>query len=483
MKTQNQVFKKSWNEVRDRIKISNNSFYELISQIAEHLTDQKRYVYFFDLLYGTSIIKEGQPSIFDNESLKLNNGITIKEIKNDLVAVNTDFPLSIIIKNYVEIFRKNSYKHIDKFDYYVPIELIKENNLFGVWGAVESMLCDSKKELLRENWNGVTGRQCFVSLFEVRPIEGFNPFIKIFSDIFGKEFLLDYKNKDDVNEIRKRTTNTAKAIQYFISKNVPDSNVEFYSFPKHFYIIDDNDSIELKMLKHKLKDYLYSLAWKEKESRRELEMQGLLIKEMHEKERIDYDYSMNSIRLLKHFYGIFKGKTMYLKPVGSSDPIEFKAFLTIVDRMRDIDDAFSDFCPYFFYYDKKSDWSVRDSGIEFMALPAISDFFISNADFKKFKKDLWRDIFNEKGKKPKAGLNFFIENSCNIKLEYIDASDKKDVLEFLNQNFGKDNNSDWFNSLELIQENQYYFDRIFPKIFLSYIVCFKVTDQNNSFKI
>jgi hypothetical protein len=67
-------------------------------------------------------------------------------------------------------------------------------------------------------------------------------------------------------------------------------------------------------------------------------------------------------------------------------------------------------------------------------------------------------------------------------LEYLDAIDKKDVLTFLNQNFGKDSNSNWFNSLELIPENQYYFDRIFPKIFLSYLVCFKVTDQNNSFK-
>lgn len=474
MKLQNKIYKKNWKEVQGKIRSSNKEFYELITPISQHLAEKDKYVYFFDLLYGTSVIHEGHPSIFDNPNLRVEvDNVTIEDIKNDLVGINTDFPLSLITKNYVEIFRKNNYKHLknDKFDFYLPIEIIKENCLFGVWGAVETILYDSKKEQLRENWNGVTGRQCFVSLFEVRAIENFNPFIKIFSEIFGKEYLLDFKDKSDVNEIRKKMTRTAEAIQSFISKNIQGSNVEFYSIPKHFYIIKDSDNAELKILKHHLQDYLYALAWSEKESKRELEMQGLLIKEMNEKERIDYNYSMNSIRLLKHFYGIFKGKAMYLKSVSDSDPIEYAAFLAIIDKMKTIDeDSYTEFCPHFLYYDKKTKWTVGDSGIEFMALPAISDFFISDSELKYFVKDLWKDIFNEKGSKPKAGLKFFIEKSCDMKIDYADLINKKDVLEYLNFSFGRNNDA-----IEYQPHNQYYFDRTFPKIFLSYLVHFKIT--------
>ena len=323
------INKIDWGKVQGRLSNSNKKLYDLLLPIANIIhVDKLDYLYVAQYAFG-------DPIIFNGRCLWLEKYRTDKESRfiNDFQRT-TGHPLSIIFENYIEIYSKQESFDINsrqenEYDY--PLNLIKAGDVFGVW---ESINVIQGKEVEYSGWSAVAGKKCIITTLpgNVRhkcSSQYRNSFSKIFD---GCETSIEAFN----SIIKKNNTKN-----YF---------VEVYMIPEYYYLINEDDTEQLKMHKTNLCLYIYGIGWAQEEEMRisrwvkDYTYKGLILNE---------DYCL---QIRRHIINIIKRKSFIVRPVLSTDGLLYDAFVKIYERMCAVTDKkkgdlIEKEFPMFFHYD------------------------------------------------------------------------------------------------------------------------------------
>ncbi|HYV53018.1 MAG TPA: hypothetical protein VE933_00405 [Chitinophagaceae bacterium] len=275
------LIKKKWKNVRENILALANStgkgidsarkneiidFTFHIDKVAGQLEEKYcDYVYEMVFDYGDRIIEDGQAVFLKKENLnkiKVIDETGFKRKKGEIVSgtdsrnkmqliddcdPNTDFPLSIVTENFIEVFTGHATGFGKYSDYYeFPLNIIEQGNFFGVWGSLDFISENVNKKL--QKWHAVAGRRSFVStMFNVEYIS--NDYLKFINSLVaGYEFQL---NTQDQSEIYKKSSYFNDFFSCFIKKVIRDSSLDWKTkiiiFPHFYYKSAEKDSVIEKL--------------------------------------------------------------------------------------------------------------------------------------------------------------------------------------------------------------------------------------------
>lgn len=354
-----------WNEVSKEIRDANPDLHSLMDSIAQNM--QGSYVYKLRLKFGEPIIengttiflrKENLPEIeFEPKGFFGNSNTDLKTFIEDCGA-DVDHPLSLVVKNYLEIYcnHSSSYKLsglLTEENYAFPLNIINKGDLFGVWGAVNSVFKKWNKNLY--GWHAVGGKICILPLLPEELAEGKadilyrQNFSKIFPDSKGPlEGIIN-----NINFLLNDETFT-----------------ELIIIPERFYIIDKNkEKSNIEIAKLKLRDFLFCTAWEQTQVLRDMVWSDKELMLSLNKDKTDMEFY-----LTKHIYNIVTEKSFLLKPVDSNDGILFDSFKDLVNRFHDIKkgskNLLNNTTPVFLHYTKLDDKNLK--GIELLHTPSMN---------------------------------------------------------------------------------------------------------------
>lgn len=144
----------SWEEVKKMLPKRNThqDLIDAIDAICKPLKkSEKDYFYLAEFEFGEYLINKGKIA-FTNPTIKsVYTNLTEIKTKDDLFY--TDDPLGFIVKGNLEVFVKN---RCGTEDYFVPITLINEGELFGTFGTLDKF-AEIKKQPLQRDWFVVSG--------------------------------------------------------------------------------------------------------------------------------------------------------------------------------------------------------------------------------------------------------------------------------------------------------------------------------------
>jgi hypothetical protein len=443
------------------IEIVNPEFYATLEELLISLPIEKQYVYHIGATYGDKIAKNGRFFIFDREanhqtrfintldSTILSSG----EFKVDIA--NSCFPLSMVIKNHLEVFTS---RKINKEQYKFPLNIIKEGQFIGTWECIDKIY-NLPRGRSTENWSVVSGRECFVTFFKgYKPVTKENEQSKIFRHLFNFEA----KNQEIKSE---------DAIQSFIVEHFDrQGDVEFLVFPFHYLANNYNSLIE----------YIFKKAWIDKNAERDLHWENLTLKESLERS-FSSPPTFYETQFSKHLINVVNSNHFYLKEP-SLESIEGKALLKMIEILKEVkfdqkgnstklinniqlnecyvpspteDDqkvvrsVFELFIPFFMIYD--IGWKKNDKGFTFLSNPPI---MIS--EIPKFRKDNISSWTRRLSGNRIPDIPNAIAETVN-RFTLYDNSDTG-IVAFLNANIGFEaNENSEFDFIKLISEEKIYF--------------------------
>lgn len=145
----------SWDEAKKMLPEShpNKAFCELVSQVCESLkSDNKDYVYHIELEFGDKIIEKGSRFDFKANGFSIKPNVkyspnNIQDFNDDLIYTND--PLGMVLSNYIEVYLENIH-HISK--YRVPLNIIKEGELFGLFGTLDIFTKIGQTKVNQRDW-------------------------------------------------------------------------------------------------------------------------------------------------------------------------------------------------------------------------------------------------------------------------------------------------------------------------------------------
>ena len=165
------IIKKDLADYFNAIEEINKDFFNHIKPIYKSLPKEKQYVYYMTLPYGKKLIRNARFVVLDKTDqsndidLKCqfnNEELSLNQVKNDF-GKNIDFPLSYVLKNKVEVFMERKLK--ESLTHKIPLDIINEGELFGVWGVFDQ-ITGQKKVSVTQEWQATSGSSCFVTFFK-----------------------------------------------------------------------------------------------------------------------------------------------------------------------------------------------------------------------------------------------------------------------------------------------------------------------------
>lgn len=155
---------KAWSEIMQNAPASSMEICNAINEVILTLPANEQYVYFATFPFGTKLIENGVIPI-DKFSFISNDNFPPKNIRD----LNTDLdysrdPLGLVLKNHIEVYSSNKR---DGNIYNVPINIIKEWDFFGLFGALDYLSNRNPTHPLthEQQWSVVAGNVCFEILF------------------------------------------------------------------------------------------------------------------------------------------------------------------------------------------------------------------------------------------------------------------------------------------------------------------------------
>lgn len=298
----------SWDAASKKLPVDNpnEEFCNLVTSICAQLkTDKKDYVYHMQLEFGDKLIDKGKrfkyegdeeiPAAFKIDKNDYNK--TISDFTNDL-SYSSD-PLGMVVKNHIEVFSENTSKNKNiKHNYTVPLNVIREGGLFGVFGVLDYLACPQEVIELSSDWYVIAGNACFEILF---PFSKSSYYSNIENDKIGK---IKGPSKLSQNKIE-----LVKSYLYDEKQNDSEKwTADIIYFPLHFVAAFDD----------KLKKLLFDQGWQQSYSLRNSQFENKLVADTITSIAESYIFKHNDIFLnflLRYLYIASKGQQYVLKPI------------------------------------------------------------------------------------------------------------------------------------------------------------------------
>ena len=426
-----------WDATKDRIGVVNRPLFDLLEPIALSLKEQKRdYLYLMSFKFGEKIIDNGQMIALlkdmQGEYKNLNNvifhvdskifpGISTDSLRDQFIVdcgKDPDHPLALVIKNQIEIYSENNilYSKKPKSEgtprWAFPLNIIKEGELFGVYGSVNSTLEDYKKS--NYGWSGAAGKACILPLFPgTTGGQSSSPYRNKFAQIFSDD-------TEDPHEGIMHITNEILGSSDF---------AEIIIIPESYFKKDSSDNNELRNAKIMLREFLFKIAWEQSTLSRELSRDDKILMSF---------FGIKSpgltFHIIKHIINIAEGRSFFLKPVSESDGILFDVFKHLVAKFKNLSNHRNNLLnyatPLFLHYAKLTQENPK--GIEFIHCPSI------NIHWPEIRADEIRDtiippVFN--GQKM---VKYLKSRDLNMSLKYFKVLPKSELKSDKNSNFVRD---------------------------------------------
>lgn len=349
----------------------NQEFCNLITKICQKLkTSNKNYVYHTQFEFGEKLIDRGAISL-DQFSVTYDAQFkrTDANFKEDLNYSGD--PLGVVLKNHIEIYSENRSISSKGDVYTVPLNIISEGELFGVFGALDHLIFFSESNSNKPNskkisrdWYAIAGNICFNIAF---------PFDNNTDSDFIDETL---RNKFLALENRHFTGEHKIAFVrehiYSTKEDKGKWKVDVIYFPKHFFEIKD------KVLRKELENILLKAGWVQSSPLRYALFENKVIAD------ILYRTTTRNLKHNKHFLNILYdyinkagvGKAVVLKPL-LKDHILKEALANFKKQYPDYFSKAKHFEPLIFVYGKienKNDWGL----LSIYHLPILLNYEINS---------------------------------------------------------------------------------------------------------
>jgi len=157
--TKKEITVLSWDQAEAKFpkNHSNQGIFDGLNQINSSLTAEEQFVYHAKYEFGEKIIHKGRLHLDDYEVAANKYRRSIDDFKKD-VGYSND-PLAIILTNYVEVYTENT---CDRDSYPVPLNIIREGDIFGVFGTLDILAnCPNSDNLKERDWYVVAGNISF----------------------------------------------------------------------------------------------------------------------------------------------------------------------------------------------------------------------------------------------------------------------------------------------------------------------------------
>jgi hypothetical protein len=231
----------SWDEAQRNFsnKNLNKEFRALITAIVKKLGKSKNYVYSVELKFGDKVIENGAMN-FDKYEIEKNDfGVTPAIFKRDINY--SEDPLGIVVKNHLEVYSindcENRERQITTFlsdkkhirhepEYNVPLNVIEEGDLFGVFGTLDFITGIKTSLNTGLDWYVVAGNATFLidlPIFHSKMGKMKPDLMEIFNE-HGHKNEKYYPGKEQIE---------------FVKKYAPNFRTNIVYFPKHFFEIKD----------------------------------------------------------------------------------------------------------------------------------------------------------------------------------------------------------------------------------------------------
>lgn len=348
-------------------KNPNEEFSKLITEICNQnqlKKSKKNYVYHTQFEFGEKLIDKGtisldQFSVVHDTHFKKTNA----NLKEDLDY--SEDPLGMVLKNHIEIYSENRSIGSKSADVYtVPLNIISEGELFGVFGALDHLIfCSDKKtkknihsKKASRDWYAIAGNICFKIAF---PFEN-DTDSDFIDETFRNKFLesqdkLEFVGEHKIAFVREHIYSVDKAD----TENQNDKKswkVDIIYFPKHFFELKD------QKLKKDLENSLLKVGWIQSSPLRYALFENKVISD------ILYRPTTRNLKHNKHFLNILYdyinkagvGKVFVLKPL-LTEHILNEALSNFKEKYKDYFAKSRHFEPLIFMYGKiesKSDWGL-----------------------------------------------------------------------------------------------------------------------------
>lgn len=357
----------SWEDALERFpeENPNKELCDLITQICKQLKRSKQnYVYYTQFEFGEKLIDRGTISldqfsvIYDSHFKK-----TTANLKEDLNY--SEDPLGIVLKNHIEIYSENRSIGSKSADVYtVPLNIIGQGGLFGVFGALDHLIfCPEKKvkknlnsKKVSRDWYAIAGNICFKIAF---PFEN-DTDSDFIDDGFRNKFLetqdkLQFIGEHKISFVREHIYSTEKTDQENQHEQQP-WKVDIIYFPKHFFELED------QKLKKELENCLLKVGWIQSSPLRYALFENKVISDML------YLPTTRNLKHNKHFLNILydyinkagMGKAYVLKPL-QSEHILNEALSNFKKKYSTYFEKARHFEPLIFVYgiiENKNDWGL-----------------------------------------------------------------------------------------------------------------------------
>lgn len=415
-----------WDQIKSKIEGVNKDLFDLIEPIALILKKRKKdYLYSMRFKFGEKVIENGQMVAlakdengnyenlnrlsfeFDPEALTKGFDLNIRDMFIKDCGQDPDHPLAVVTKNYIEIsslhdphFSQDP-KKVSRWPF--PLNVIKEGDLFGVFGSVNSIFETYEKE--NYEWNASAGKSCILPLFpgitDGQSSASYrNRFSKIFSD--------DTESPHD-------------GIIFTANEILGDCNfAEIVIIPECYFKEEAGDGGELRGAKTRLREFLFKIAWEQSKESREISFEDkVLLKHFMIKE------PGLTFHLIKHIINIAEGNAFVLKPVSDNDGLLFEVFKNLVDKFSgnssQAQDLLNYATPVFMHYVKLD--NKNPSGIEFIHSPSI------NMAWPEISAAQIRDIYIRPIFDAQKMQKFFKKKGIDAELQYYKKPPNREVKE------------------------------------------------------
>lgn len=294
----------SWAKARKilnkKTNLPNEEFLTIMDEISEFLkTENKDYLYHLKLEYGDKVIDKG--SIYLDDVEVLGNEYQKSRLDFEKEVLYSDDPLGIVLSNYLEVFTVNDSKGegSNGESYTIPLNMILEGDLFGVFGILDA-ITDVKLACTEREWYVRAGNVSFCIAF---------PFHNSFeSALFNME--TDYSHLSSFKEDSNETSPGDSKVK-FISDLIKDWYADIAYIPIHYTQDLPQD------LKGKLLPKLFEIGWKQSSYLRKSMFEDTTVSGIissYTKRDIRHDKIFLGI-LFNYLFGLKSGDSLVMKPL------------------------------------------------------------------------------------------------------------------------------------------------------------------------
>ena len=291
--------------------LPNLEFFEILDKLSDSFKSSNRdYVYYLKLSFGEKIIDKGNRYLGEFEVI----GNEYKRTKDDFnreIYYSSD-PLGIVLKNYIEVYTENRSKGDIGGSYTFPLNILKEGDLFGVFGTLDNFTNDNNYNISRD-WYARAGNASFSIAFP-------------FHNAYERGMIdggYNYTHLSSAKDQKKEITPGDNKVN-FIKELIDDWEVEIAYIPIHYF---EEIPVELKskvMLK------LYEIGWSQSAPLRNALFEDTTVFDIIS----SYTYLKHDklflSRLYNYLHGIVLEETIVMKPLTGNHVI-----ITALDRFKE----------------------------------------------------------------------------------------------------------------------------------------------------